>query len=1339
MDSLIRHCSEEIALDGSSGCSIDRLWEFAANFFFRQGIVQNLDDNYKTFVWPLILKEDGIEVWIEDEDATGLRSKMQEIPWNYQDITIELRARIRLFASEDRQWLTLTYKTKTDSKIQPLAFELLSCISRYRQEGVDRIQLCKETKQEPRSVYGRIQALEDASLISKVAINRSRAQTALLVLKRFESENSTINETVAQVSGKQIYNTEKIRSNICDAVQSSRNGICRHVDARAMVNLNHSRWERRYYARQVTYLHNNGYLRKCLTFVPNSPDRCIRCLQFIKPYISSLDATEDDVDFTEVDDIPEDDELEEEEPLLPSKEEFDASFLQPLADVGPTLPQWSRFRPLEFQCFVLIRNAGFHGVITLQILSGLTGIRFNKPLFKLLGSLVEHRSSVPNHLSHMSITRFEDKTKKSRQYRYFTLQSQLNRLIRDGIPAETISKLLPHVHSLAGEFSPIDSSLFLNSLHHKGNMESNAEVSPDGMTLLPRKRGRPRKSANISVTSSPIRPSKNENNLPSLAISPVSEGFIQNATISTPSTSSNLSIAGSLTPSKTSRIYRGLAPLKNPEFNEDHVKKAEHLEPLLNVSSSVPSKNFTVSSPDHLKYGNTSSLQVSDSQSSIDLDSSFHYPVSVDSQLSHSTGSLMANFSSPTKKRRLESVDFIFLQRKGLILSYLVEQNGAFEISRKMFEDLADLKVRRNPETSRTVMDRRTFQQTLEKLMQEKKVRKLVIATNNGLGKLVRKDIVVQYDMKPDSPRFQQLRAQITTPEIEKQSTPEILKDVDVDFLKRNTSLSRRKSMPAEIKRHKESSETKPVDKEEVKKNEKEKDDPMRLAQQLLESLAPDFALHENTQQNSPVEKPKKLRKDRYASVEEFDYFSSTEHSSKRSVKRFKNDFSSDEDETLIRAVVITQIYYGGTNRLIKWEAVQKCFPNRDIYALTRRYLSIRQHTKFKGLQQFLSENWQQMYKDAVSRKDLMPYPDSVDDFDPTPYVKASCRPYMISSSNLATTRLPRDLVDVYETYNIEVVKQETNFREMIFDPSLSVASKMNAYCDMPFTMPLSLNDKQNNEGDENCEKGQLFDAKSTIKSIVAIPDATYDARFSQERLMQYPEDILIAAHQELLDKKIITRVNSENSRLQPGRNFQFTEKFASSLKSPLPPFLLSQAKRFNKFLLEGFQNHKNHLFEETSNSGTLACILDLLSQGKLQISIVGSKFNEYGLSEGYRTRLLEHDNINVTLVLSGKESESKKNYGVTEKLATPPSHEPRLWLNGKCELIEMIWMNIEQSIVYQLLRKPGILRSQLTNLLFPGLEPREFNEVLDYFIAAGAAIEKDGLYLNHNYLFKLT
>ncbi|EEB07714.2 transcription factor tfiiic complex b box binding subunit sfc3 [Schizosaccharomyces japonicus yFS275] len=1317
MDLLVRHCSEEIALDGTSGCHVDRLWFFAERFYAKQGIVQNIDEDFKAFLWPFILRQDGIEVWIQHPKTTAA-SLITDITENYRAITEDEKRQLVLRASEDRQWLTLTYKTKEDSKVQPLAFELLSCISKHREEGVDRIQLCKEAGQEARSVYGRIQALEDAGLISKIAIHKNKNLTALLVLKRFENENKTLRDTVAQVSGKPIYNTEKIRKDICDIVGSQKNGICRHVDACRLVNLSNNKWERKYFARQVRNLYRDGYVKKCLSQSRNS-DRSVRCIQFIRSYIPhSSNVPESQISD---DDLEGEDDVEEDESLFDTKSEIDASTIQDVTELPQWMPMWIRFQSVEYQCYRTIRDQGTRGALTLHLLNTLTGENYVKPLSKMLEALVDNVAYVPPHLSHLAIVRAEDKTRKSRQYRYFTWSSQADRLLQDGLSLESVSASVPMVNESAGELPPVDHTQFINPIVASAMGQSSpmfSLMSPDGMGSVRRKRGRPRKNTQPMLPEpQPVHPLQVVNASPTSAI----KKELQMASdLSIPPTPSLLNFA---------KTNDGLA-IASPFSSESLAKmnpETGDVSQLSNVSKmGTPSKDY---------YSSTSQPV-----------SVFSTPTPAFVQREHLDRLRVS--TPPVKRPRLNTVDFLSLQRQTLLLAYLDSQNGVFEVGNHCLEAIADLNMRRNPDAGRTVMDRRTFSGIVTKLIQSKKVRKVVMAFENGAGTLQKREIIIRYDISMDDPRIQQMK-EVVKKRIQEQSISNrkpltVLHDVEFDVLKK----SRKKPKPTvaapvrkqprvqELNNAQKMKASATIAAKEAKRRSKVKTEKSGVdkvfdeGRRLLESLAP--SVEKLTPGSSPaLEKSGskstyvRQRKDRYAlgSDDENEELPMGPLIIKRSVKRLRHDFSSEEDDTLVRAVTITQFFYGGNNRLIKWKAVHKCLPHRPLDLLGRHFTTIRQG-------------------------DLEPVPENSDEFNPEAYVEASRRPYLLTNNVSSDLNFPESMEELNTRYDIQEIPLVFVPKNHVFDTFVSATSRINAFADTGFIIPSSeitdTNDNDENAGDNKDERQQselqdqeldnelIFQAKSTIKSIVAIPNDSYDSEFAKSRLLVYPEKVLILAHQELLKNRITSRVHSEVTRLQPGRNFQFTEKFANSIKSLLSPLFLPQANQFSRYLTDGFSAGKSHLLQELSNNGTVGCVLDLLSQRLIDISIVRSKFTEAGITEGYKTRLLERDNINLGLVLT-KRADASDPFDSTVT-ARPPKQEPRLWLDGKAEFIKKIWLEILHAILHQLMRKPGISRAQLAYLLYPGLERREFDEVLNYVIASRAAREDDGLFLNHGY-----
>lgn len=105
MDDCVEHVSEQIALDGAVGTSLDRIWEFVLAFFRVQGKATVIDDNMKSYLWARLLRKRCLRVWAQDRGDTRLLTQNVE---NLTSLRSAFGNRLLVTASESSQWLTLT-------------------------------------------------------------------------------------------------------------------------------------------------------------------------------------------------------------------------------------------------------------------------------------------------------------------------------------------------------------------------------------------------------------------------------------------------------------------------------------------------------------------------------------------------------------------------------------------------------------------------------------------------------------------------------------------------------------------------------------------------------------------------------------------------------------------------------------------------------------------------------------------------------------------------------------------------------------------------------------------------------------------------------------------------------------------------------------------------------------------------------------------------------------------------------------------------------------------------------------------------------------------------------
>ena len=144
---------------------------------------------------------------------------------------------------------------------------------------------------------------------------------------------------------------------------------------------------------------------------------------------------------------------------------------------------------------------------------------------------------------------------------------------------------------------------------------------------------------------------------------------------------------------------------------------------------------------------------------------------------------------------------------------------------------------------------------------------------------------------------------------------------------------------------------------------------------------------------------------------------------------------------------------------------------------------------------------------------------------------------------------------------------------------------------------------------------------------------------------------------QRLVEKKIVTRINSDRERIVPGRNYRLTEKhsflplgltyprWTTGIRSHMANQLLDQGQAFRDFVTSNFHDGKDILLSELTNDGSVYCILNLVAsqqvyshRGKCSMRQVSlrpalTNFASPKIAKVYRGRAI--GNIHVSYLIS--------------------------------------------------------------------------------------------------------
>ena len=366
-DELVQKVIDEISFR-KGRISLNELWDYASEY------VDLNDDNMKGYTLSNVLAHPDTILLLSGKIVN--KSSMQ-----YEDV-VKNADSVQIGITDDRLWLTLTGHTKKEASVVGLAFDLLLEVAASKDKGINTMELAKNTGQDPRSVTGRIKKFSHL-----VTMNQ-------LVYKGHLVKSLTLNRFVTEKQKKPYVNIKQHLSEIVQVVKNSKNGVRQVIDLKREMGFDKEKRLSKAFTSAISWLDQQGYLKKVIVISPANPSIKIRCVQFVKSYFpeevtgnnefedESADEDENEGDGDEGgtgnDDV-EKTSLDEEE-LMEGFDKVNATnILQDSNLVIQEAPSEkkevtiNRFYPLQTQIYSMADKAGLTGISTLDLISKFVG------------------------------------------------------------------------------------------------------------------------------------------------------------------------------------------------------------------------------------------------------------------------------------------------------------------------------------------------------------------------------------------------------------------------------------------------------------------------------------------------------------------------------------------------------------------------------------------------------------------------------------------------------------------------------------------------------------------------------------------------------------------------------------------------------------------------------------------------------------------------------------------------------------------------------------------------------------------------------------------------------
>lgn len=397
-DTLTRDLVREIARDGVYGTPIEDTFEYVSRI-----------SKYK----------------IDD----GLKDALMD--WLKCNPDLEIHDDGRVYASVDLQRKVLTNSDSGESVIGDLAFKLLSLISHSRKAGVTTAEAAKQTGQDPRSLFGRVQSLVDLKLISRFPVIEKGYSTHKLLFHeeldnhagwaRKEAEND---DNLDSKSENGFVDIERLGKIVVDFCKEGPNGLRLTKDIIFLLNselteVSKSR-KRPIVMRIIQDLANKQLVRRVYMYDPEFPDRQYSCVEYLRDFthvdvINASVAQEDDED--EANDLY----TEENDQVTELDTQVSQLDLSKAVDSLGNNCHANLVHPFVNQIFNEVYEHKAKGISAMDLIKRLAGRSYRKTFSKYLDLLAESKKPQQKRpeLGYLDLVRGLDFHHKVKYYRYF--------------------------------------------------------------------------------------------------------------------------------------------------------------------------------------------------------------------------------------------------------------------------------------------------------------------------------------------------------------------------------------------------------------------------------------------------------------------------------------------------------------------------------------------------------------------------------------------------------------------------------------------------------------------------------------------------------------------------------------------------------------------------------------------------------------------------------------------------------------------------------------------------------------------------------------------------------
>ncbi|KAK9469816.1 hypothetical protein V1512DRAFT_257082 [Lipomyces arxii] len=1328
-DDLVAFVVEQIALEGIQGCTVSRLWEIVATK------VTDLDANLKTVVWNWLLlqnKQISVNIKESDDDLRELTSADND----RADLSLLLSKygdSLRICATEEWLWFSLTGSSKEESMIGPMPFKLLCVITRTREHGINVVDLARIAKQDPRSMTSRVKVLVDAGLVKKISVVLKKyGNTSLIISLKFFREVPVLDPS----EGVAIIDYNKIRHRIMDLLKRSKNGIRQRHDLRKELGQFNTKEKIKLFARMIRSLEDKGCARRVsVVKTSDSTARKHPCIQYVK----DLDDTkEDEVDAQDYDEDNDLDVLSEDDDGGVGNDTFDLSAgdnFQVQADTSDVLgPSFNRFFPIENQIYDIVSSTGDSGVSSMDLTRQCVGVDYKRMFYTILFKFGDASGSdgsktpQPPHLAQYAIVRNVDSMARLNYYRYFTLPHY--RTITDK----------PH-DDIWGEFSPLSSknktiSNFTELSKHlnRNRIATDIDIGIDAHgNRVPAWRG---VSANLTKIS-PIKSS---------------------STPGPPADSDS---------KKRRRPRKGAAP--QVADNTTTQFSTNVIEPSVPASDLIIDAEGSIDSHDAAVDKSVLEQQSAGSQ--------HDRPTSIQKLFEIVVPKIPANKPTVPKDNKLKKRSIFSIaasQRQNAILKLLDESQGVMEGGKKLADAIKNI----IGDSLSGLLDNRTVKRDLDTLMKQNKIRKLCITASDKQGLPLTIFLLTYPHLTVESAEVAQYTEQLISErsEAKKMKKLEVIADDFSFYIMPAQSKAQRlriermaeKSMQvAKLSTSQQQAASDRLRRRVADDNTNTKGLSLvtigkkarlpRVSPKSMQSSLPlqpaellsDTTTAKNTLSISESQLAASATLKRKRSRKAFPANSSdnplakfaprgkkpkttTSTSSKKkradTLREQKESFrqarslislGNKQIDDIFRVVIITRSFYGGSSNNIDWDRVSAALGEHYTVAVVHSvWPKVRK--VFGGTKGVASgaDRWERIFLEGYEAEKFPAFDlKTVDIYKMAQYWRENDGDVVKhnDSGKFFANHLRDRLLQGHEFVRDEPAH---NWLDNVLMAVSSVKSE-----ETLVSVPFAVNQDSMNPA-SIFASSPLDSTKQLIKAIVAAEEAEHQPEAAKALLDKFGIQLCAQAVKEMEKARSLVYMSGDLESRLPGRNFAFSDRFNFALRLRTKEASFSKACFFRDRLKNAFSESKGIIMSRLAPDSSMICLLDLVA--KEQIELVRVNVSAGKLMDGYTSRLVDREKLDCDIVLKSN-AEHELPPLPSQDVAFPGVRDyehperfvpgSRLWVNVTGEFNHAWFLKVVNAVLLTISLRPGISPFELCRKFSIALTPVEMRDVLNWIV----------------------